>query len=129
AIEYEHDKDELKKEVSIVQHIGEENEGIISSVANFGMFIELPNTIEGMVHVSDMTDDYYNFDERQMAMIGERQAKVFRIGDPVNIKVVNVDVDERMIDFQIVGMPLPRKERSQRPSQGKTIQAKSIVSH
>src|SRR5699024_6342846 len=76
--------------------------------------------------VSDMTDDYYNFDERQMAMIGERQAKVFRIGDPVNIKVVNVDVDERMIDFQIVGMPLPRKERSQRPSRGKTIQAKPL---
>ena len=59
-----------------------------------------------MVHVSNMTDDYYHFDERQMAMIGERQAKVFRIGDPVKIKVINVDVDERMIDFQIVGMPL-----------------------
>ena len=44
------------------------------------MFIELPNTIEGMVHISNMTDDYYQFDERQMALIGERQAKVFRIG-------------------------------------------------
>ena len=126
AIEAERDTDELKKAEYMVQHIGEEYEGIISSVANFGMFIELPNTIEGMVHVSDMTDDYYNFDERQMAMIGERQAKVFRIGDPVNIKVVNVDVDERMIDFQIVGMPLPRKERSQQPSRGKTIQAKPL---
>ncbi|WP_435373678.1 ribonuclease R [Staphylococcus nepalensis] len=126
AIEAERDTDELKKAEYMVQHIGEEYEGIISSVANFGMFIELPNTIEGMVHVSDMTDDYYNFDERQMAMIGERQAKVFRIGDPVNIKVVNVDVDERMIDFQIVGMPLPRKERSQRSSRGKTIQAKPL---
>ena len=124
AIEAERDTDELKKAEYMVQHIGEEYEGIISSVANFGMFIELPNTIEGMVHVSEMTDDYYHFDERQMAMIGERQAKVFRIGDPVKIKVVNVDVDERMIDSQIVGMPLPKKERSPRPSRGKTIQAK-----
>lgn len=124
AIEAERDTDELKKAEYMVQHIGEEYEGIISSVANFGMFIELPNTIEGMVHVSEMTDDYYHFDERQMAMIGECQAKVFRIGDPVKIKVVNVDVDERMIDFQIVGMPLPKKERSPRPSRGKTIQAK-----
>ena len=124
AIEAERDTDELKKAEYMVQHIGEEYEGIISSVANFGMFIELPNTIEGMVHVSEMTDDYYHFDERQMAMIGERQAKVFRIGDPAKIKVVNVDVDERMIDFQIVGMPLPKKERSPRPSRGKTIQAK-----
>lgn len=123
AIEAERDTDELKKAEYMVQHIGEEFEGIISSVANFGMFIELPNTIEGMVHVSNMTDDYYHFDERQMAMIGERQSKVFRIGDPVEIKVINVDVDERMIDFQIVGMPLPKNERGQRPSRGKTIQA------
>ena len=50
----------------MIQHLGEEYEGIISSVANFGMFIELPNTIEGMVHVSNMTDDYYHFDERQL---------------------------------------------------------------
>ena len=123
AIEAERDTDELKKSEYMVQHVGEEFEGIISSVANFGMFVELPNTIEGMVHVSNMTDDFYHFDERQMAMIGERQAKVFRIGDPVQIKVINVDVDERMIDFQIVGMPLPKNERSQRPSRGKTIQA------
>lgn len=92
----------------MIQHIGDEFEGIVSSVANFGMFIELPNTIEGMVHISNMTDDYYQFDERQMALIGERQAKVFRIGDQVTVKVTHVDVDERMIDFQIVGMPLPK---------------------
>ena len=108
AIEAERDTDELKKAEYMIQHIGDEFEGIISSVANFGMFIELPNTIEGMVHIANMTDDYYNFDERQMALIGERQAKVFRIGDEVKVKVTHVDVDERMIDFQIVGMPLPK---------------------
>ena len=125
AIEAERDTDELKKAEYMIQHIGDEFEGIVSSVANFGMFIELPNTIEGMVHISNMTDDYYHFDERQMALIGERQAKVFRIGDQVTVKVTHVDVDERMIDFQIVGMPLPKNERSQRPSRGKTIQAKT----
>ena len=60
----------------MIQHIGDEFEGIVSSVANFGMFIELPNTIEGMVHISNMTDDYYQFDERQMALIGERQKSI-----------------------------------------------------
>ena len=82
----------------MIQHIGDQFEGIISSVANFGMFVELPNTIEGMVHISNMTDDYYHFEERQMALIGERLAKVFRIGDTVKVKVTHVDVDERMID-------------------------------
>ncbi|MCU5747102.1 ribonuclease R [Staphylococcus sp. SQ8-PEA] len=125
AIEAERDTDELKKAEFMVQHIGEEYEGVISSVANFGMFVELDNTVEGMVHIANMTDDYYNFDERQMALIGERMAKVFRIGDPVKIKVINVDVDERMIDFQIVGMPLPKAETSQRPARGTTIQAKT----
>ena len=108
----------------MIQHIGDEFEGIVSSVANFGMFIELPNTIEGMVHISNMTDDYYQFDERQMALIGERQAKVFRIGDQVTVKVTHVDVDERMIDFQIVGMPLP-KMIGVNDHRGKTIQAKT----
>ncbi|EHJ08923.1 ribonuclease R [Staphylococcus simiae] len=125
AIEAERDTDELKKAEYMIQHIGDEFEVIVSSVANFGMFIELPNTIEGMVHMSNMTDDYYHFDERQMALIGERQAKVFRIGDTVKVKVTHVDVDERQIDFQIVGMPLPKNNRSERPARGKTIQAKT----
>ncbi|MGT0197964.1 S1 RNA-binding domain-containing protein [Staphylococcus aureus] len=60
-----------------------------------------------------------------MALIGERQAKVFRIGDTVKVKVTHVDVDERLIDFQIVGMPLPKNNRSQRRARGKTIQAKT----
>ncbi|PPJ96890.1 ribonuclease R, partial [Staphylococcus aureus] len=93
AIDAERDTDDLKKAEYMVQHIGEEFDGIISSVANFGMFVELENTIEGMVHNSNMTDDYYSFDERHMAMIGERHGKVFRIGQKVRVKVVNVNVD------------------------------------
>ncbi len=83
AIDAERDTDDLKKSEYMIQHVGEVFTGIISSVANFGMFVELENTIEGMVHISNLTDDYYNFDERNMAIIGERQAKVFRIGDKV----------------------------------------------
>src|SRR5699024_11798080 len=97
--------------------------GIISSVVNFGMFVELENTIEGMVHISNLTDDYYNFDERSMAIIGERQAKVFRIGYKVEVKVINVNVDERMIDFQIVGMPIDKKN-CEKLAREKTIKAK-----
>ncbi|PTJ55416.1 ribonuclease R [Mammaliicoccus sciuri] len=123
AIDAERDTDDLKKSEYMIQHVGEVFTGIISSVANFGMFVELENTIEGMVHISNLTDDYYNFDERNMAIIGERQAKVFRIGDKVEVKVINVNVDERMIDFQIVGMPIAEKNR-ERLAREKTIKAK-----
>jgi ribonuclease R len=94
----------LKKAEYMLDKIGEEFDGIISSVTNFGMFVELPNTIEGLVHVSAMSDDYYRFDERQLAMIGERTAKVYRIGDEIAIRVASVNKDERAIDFEIIGM-------------------------
>jgi len=112
AVDAERETDELKKAEYMLDKIGEEFDGVISSVTNFGMFVELPNTIEGLVHVSYMTDDYYRFDERHMAMIGERTANVFRIGDEIKVRVVNVNKEERAIDFEIVGMiGTPRRER------------------
>ncbi|WP_409251935.1 ribonuclease R [Bacillus sp. SCS-153A] len=115
AVDAERETDELKKAEYMLDKVGEEYEGIISSVTNFGMFVELSNTIEGLVHVSYMTDDYYRFDERSMAMIGERTANVFRIGDEITIRVVNVNKDERAIDFEIVGMKNNQRPREERP--------------
>ncbi|MFT8321709.1 MAG: ribonuclease R [Bacillus sp. (in: firmicutes)] len=109
SVEAERETDELKKSEYMLDKIGEEYDGIISSVTNFGMFVELTNTIEGLVHVSYMTDDYYRYDERHFAMIGERTGKVFRIGDEITIRVVNVNKDERAIDFEIVGMKGTRR--------------------
>jgi len=114
AVDAERDTDSLKKAQFMADKIGEEFEGIVSSVTNFGMFIELPNTIEGLVHVSNMTDDYYRFDDRQMMMIGERAGKQYRIGDEVTVRVTSVKPEESAIDFEIVGMVKsfnrPRKE-------------------
>ncbi|WP_335871635.1 ribonuclease R [Bacillus sp. 2205SS5-2] len=104
SVDAERETDDLKKTEFMLNKIGEEYDGIISSVTNFGMFVELPNTIEGLVHVSYMTDDYYRYDERHMAMIGERTGNVFRIGDEITVRVVNVNKEERAIDFEIVGM-------------------------
>lgn len=117
SVEAERETDDLKKAEFMLDKIGEEYDGIISSVTNFGMFIELPNTIEGLVRVADMSDDYYNYDERSYAMIGERTGKIFRIGDEVSIRVVNVDKEERAIDFEIVGMKSSpaRRSGSRRP--------------
>ena len=84
AVDAERETDELKKAEYMLDKIGEEYDGIISSVTNFGIFVELPNTIEGLVHVSYMTDDYYRYDERHLAMIGERTGNVYRIGDEIH---------------------------------------------
>lgn len=104
AVDAERDTDALKKAQYMSDKIGEEFEGIVSSITNFGMFVELPNTIEGLVHISNMTDDYYRFDDRQMMMIGEHTNRQFRIGDEVKVRVTNVIIEESSIDFEIVGM-------------------------
>ncbi|AYC30097.1 ribonuclease R [Paenisporosarcina cavernae] len=122
AVDAERDTDALKKAQFMVDKVGEEFEGIVSSVTNFGMFIELTNTIEGLVHVSNMTDDYYKFDDRQMMMIGERSNKQFRIGDEVTVRVSEVKPEEAAVDFEIVGMP--KANRRVRKETPKVIQAR-----
>ncbi|TWT00221.1 ribonuclease R [Planomicrobium sp. CPCC 101079] len=116
AVDAERDTDALKKSQYMADKIGEEFDGVISSVTNFGLFIELPNTIEGLVHVSNMTDDFYRFDDRSMMMIGERTNKQFRIGDEIKIKVIGVKPEESSIDFEIAGMvQSPRRPRRDAP--------------
>ncbi|NLI67512.1 MAG: S1 RNA-binding domain-containing protein, partial [Bacilli bacterium] len=66
------------------------------------LFVQLENTVEGLVHVSYMLDDYYHYTEEHQALIGEMTGKVYRIGDKVKVKVTNVNIDERSIDFQLV---------------------------
>ena len=110
AVDAERDTDNLKKAEYMLDKIGEEFEGIVSGVTSFGMFVELENTVEGMVHLSHLTDDYYHFHERQMALIGERTARIFRIGDEVKVRVRDVNMDEHAIDFELVDMK-PRRKR------------------
>jgi ribonuclease R len=117
AVEAERETDDLKKAEYMQDKVGEEFEGVISGVTSFGIFIELPNTIEGLVHVSFLTDDYYHYHEKQYAMIGERTGKIYRLGDSVKVKVANVNVDERSIDFEIVGSKA-RRERTKNKDEG-----------
>ena len=83
-------------------HRGEVFEGIISSLTGWGMYVELENTIEGMVPVSEMRDDYYIFDDISMTMTGEASGKCYRLGDRVKVEVWKVDRAEGAIDFLLV---------------------------
>lgn len=102
AIDAERETDELKKTEFMADKVGQEFMGTIISITGFGMFIQLPNTVEGLVHVSMMDDDYYRFDEDHLVMIGERTGKVFRIGQPIKVKLMRANVEEVQIDFSIV---------------------------
>ncbi|MBW5448904.1 ribonuclease R, partial [Cohnella sp. CFH 77786] len=104
AVDAERDTEKLKKAEFMLDKIGEEFGGIISGVTGFGMFVELENTVEGLIRLSDLTDDYYHFHELQMALIGERTSKVYRIGDEVRIRVARVNMDDHTIDFEMVDM-------------------------
>ena len=102
AVEAERDVDDMKKAEFMSEKIGEQFTGIISSVTNFGLFVELENTVEGLVHVSYMFDDYYHYSERHQALIGERTKKIYRIGEKVDVKVHGVNMDEHSVDFVLV---------------------------
>lgn len=104
AVEAERDTERLKKAEFMLDKVGEEFEGMVSSVTSFGIFVELDNTVEGLIRLSDMTDDYYHFHEQHMALIGERTSKIYRIGDEVKIRVARVNMDDHTIDFEMVDM-------------------------
>jgi len=114
AVDAERDTDALKKAQFMSDKIGEEFEGMVSSITNFGIFVELPNTVEGLVHISNMTDDYYRFDDRQMIMVGEHTGRIFRIGDEVQVRVTNVVIEESSVDFEVVGMVKSHAGRSRK---------------
>jgi ribonuclease R len=111
AIEAERTVEDMKKAEYMTQFIDEEFEGVISSVTKWGMYVELPNTVEGLVHVNDLTDDYYEFDEDNLALIGRRTKTIYKIGDIVKVVVAAASKEERTIDFQLVGMSKSRQKR------------------
>ena len=102
SIECEREVDDMKKAEYMMDHIGEEYEGIVSSVMNFGMFIELPNLVEGLVKIDSLKDDYYTYDETTFAIIGNKNKRGYRLGDRVKVKVVDASKIRRTIDFEVV---------------------------
>ena len=98
----ERDVHDFYKAMYMADKIGEEFDGIVSSVTSFGMFIELPNTVEGLIRLANMRDDYYIYDEMTYTIRGERTNKSFRIGDAVRIRVADVKIDFREIDFELI---------------------------
>ena len=102
AVDAERDVDQMKMAEYMESRIGEEFCGIISTITNFGMFVELDNLIEGLVHISTLKGDYFNYVEEQLALIGKSTKKTYRMGDKVKVKCVAASKLSSTIDFELV---------------------------
>ena len=102
AIDIEREVDDMKMVEYMSDHIGEEYEGMISSVTQFGFFVELPNTIDGLVHITELRDDYYHYDEKNLMLVGEMTGRTYKLSDKVKIRVLSCNKKERTIDFELV---------------------------
>lgn len=120
AAEAERDSTTLKQVEYMTRFVGEEFDGVISGVTAFGLFVELPNGIEGLVHLSALHDDYYHFDEQRYTLIGSRSGRKFRLGDALRVLVAKTTPADRTIDFVlsdqagILGRAVPKKGQQER---------------
>ena len=101
SIDCEREVDDMKKAEYMMDHIGEKYTGMISGITSFGMFIELPNLIEGLIKIDSLTDDVYTFDESTITLKGKKNKRGYRLGDNVDVVVVAANKEAKTIDFQI----------------------------
>lgn len=101
AEEAERETDKLKKCEYMAEHLGEEYEGVISGISNWGMYVELPNTVEGMIRISELGDDYYVFDQEHYQLVGEMSKKTYKLGQKVKVVVEKTDRLLKTIDFTL----------------------------
>ncbi len=102
AIELERRVEKMKKAEYMSSHVSEEFEGIISGVTNFGIYVELPNTIEGMVRLDELEDDYYDYEREKYRVIGRRTKNIYSLGDKVKIRVKSVNLEDSEINFSLL---------------------------
>jgi ribonuclease R len=103
ADEAERETDKLKKAEYMADHIGDVYTGVISGVTGWGIYVELPNTVEGLVHVSRLEGDYFYFNEDGLELVGERTGQKYVLGQAVKIRVIGVDMTIRAVDFELAG--------------------------
>lgn len=126
AVDTERDVDDMKKAQYMEQFIGDEFDGIISSVTKFGFFVELENTVEGLVHISSLKDDYYHFDERAYALVAERSKRGYRMGQKVKVRCIDANRFKKQVDFEVV---LPTQYSKKRALNAHHIPAYKQKSH
>lgn len=119
SINAERAVDDLKKTEYMADQVGNTFDAVVSSVTSFGMFIQLDNTVEGLIHISNMKDDFYEFDEKSLSMHGRGTGKTFKVGQPIKVKLIRADVEHRQIDFERVLTPEEQEQADRREAEFK----------
>lgn len=102
AQKVERDSEDIKKAEYMQNKIGEEYEGIVSSITSFGMFVELENTVEGLIRFENLGNEYFIYDQERKILIGEQSNTIYKIGQRVRIRVIEANKELRRISFEIV---------------------------
>ncbi|WP_314865049.1 ribonuclease R [uncultured Streptococcus sp.] len=119
AIEAEREVEAMKKAEYMEEFVGEEFDGVVSSVVKFGLFVELPNTVEGLIHVTNLPE-FYNYNERTMTLQGEKSGVVFKVGQQIRIKLVRADKATGEIDFEYLPSEFDLVEKTSKSGRGKS---------
>lgn len=119
SIDTEREVNDLKMTEFMADQVGEHFDAVISSVTSFGMFIQLPNTVEGLVHISNLTDDFYSFDEKTLTLTGRGTHKKFKIGQPIKVTLINANVEQHQLDFEVYNPNAPKGHHNDRGKNNK----------
>ena len=119
AIEAEREVEAMKKAEYMEEFVGEEFDGVVSSVVKFGLFVELPNTVEGLIHVTNLPE-FYSYNERTMTLQGEKSGVVFKVGQQIRIKLVRADKATGEIDFEYLPSEFDLVEKTSKSGRGKS---------
>jgi ribonuclease R len=111
ADDVERDTEKLKKAQFMQSRVGEEYDGVISGVTGWGFYVELPNTVEGLVHMQNLRDDYYEYDEENRRVVGRLSGRTYSLGDPVKIRVIGAEPAAGTIDFEPADTPFHGTEQ------------------
>lgn len=112
SVDTEREVDDLKMTEYMSDQVGQHFNAVVSSVTSFGMFIQLPNTVEGLVHISNLTDDFYTFNEKTLTLTGRGTHKQYKVGMPIKVTLINANVEQHQLDFEVYDPNAPKHHRN-----------------
>lgn len=114
SIDTERETNDLKMTEYMADQVGQHFDAVVSSVTSFGMFIQLPNTVEGLIHISNLNDDFYSFNEKNLTLTGQGTHKQYHVGMPIKVTLTNANVEQHQLDFEIYDPNAPKKAHHNR---------------